>query len=266
MKITKLWQKLLTPELLLITLGVMIIHLVGAELPAAGAKTLALAESFSPPLGYRDGMGYGPRIRYNDQGQLIENTDYGIKNPDLQGGTCFGINFDQIYHAGEDWYREDGRSTAGAEVTAVANGQVLFADPEMNYPGLVVIIKHQLPSGRIVYSMYAHLDDFSLEVEVGQQVSEGQRLGTVMYRDYTGRYPEYHPSGDDSHLHFEIRNFYNARNIYPPSTGCNGLIAGRGYTYPQHPDDFPFLDSGYVDPFTFIQEGGANVSSWMGDE
>ncbi|MBE7550430.1 MAG: M23 family metallopeptidase [Anaerolineales bacterium] len=251
-------QKKFTREVILIFIGLSAI--LGLSLlllpfsPLVQAQTAPTADGFSPPLGFRDGLSYEPRITHNNEGQLIETTDYGVKNPDLQGDTCFGVSFDQIYHAGEDWYRADGSSTAGAEVTAVANGQVAFADPTMNYPGLVVIIEHTLASGPKVYSVYAHLDDSSLEVEAGQIVSRGQRLGEVMYQDYFGRYPEYHPSGDDSHLHYELRNFYNGRNIYPAHPHCGGLIPGRGYTYPEIPDDFPTPEAGYTDPASFIQE------------
>lgn len=218
--------------------------------PMAESQSPPVARLFSPPLGYRDGVEYGPRVTYDNGGTLIENTDYGIKNPDLQGNTCFGVDFSMLFHAGEDWYREDGNSTQGAEVTAVADGKVVFADP-INYPGRVVIIEHVLPSGEEVYSMYAHIEN--LTVSNGQIVSRGQRLGTVMYQPYNGRYPEYHPSGDDSHLHFEIRYFYDGSNIYDDHPACNGIIPGRGYTYPEHPDDFPSPGAGYTDPATFVQ-------------
>jgi hypothetical protein len=216
----------------------------------AEAQSPPVARLFSPPLGYRDGVEYGPRITYDNSGMLIENTNYGIRNPDLQGNTCFGVDFSMLFHAGEDWYREDGNSTQGAEVTAVADGKVVFSDP-INYPGRVVIIEHVLPSGEKVYSMYAHIEN--LAVSNGQIVSRGQRLGTVMYQPYNGRYPEYHPSGDDSHLHFEIRYFYDGSNIYDDYPACNGIIPGRGYTYPEHPDDFPTPGAGYTDPATFVK-------------
>jgi murein DD-endopeptidase MepM/ murein hydrolase activator NlpD len=244
-------------KIMLFTLSLIIPELGLSLLPFSSvvqAQTAPLADVFSPPLGFQDGVSYQPRITYNNEGQLIETTDYGVTNPDLQGDTCFGISFEQIYHAGEDWYRADGESTAGAEVTAVAAGRVVFADPNMNYPGLVVIIEHLLPSGERLYSVYGHLDDSSLEVEAGQVVSLGQRLGEVMYQDYTGRYPEYHLSGDDSHLHYEVRRFYDGRSIYAATPDCNGLIPGRGYTYPETPDNFPTLETGYTDPTTFIQE------------
>ena len=233
--------------------------------PATEAQSPPAALLFSPPLGYRDGTRYGPRITYSDGSLnlLIENTDYGILNPDLQGNTCFGRDWSQIYHAGEDWYRSDGSSTFGAEVTSVADGKVLFANP-INYPGRVVIIQHLLPSGQNVYSMYGHIGN--LAVSSGQIVTRGQRLGTVIYQPYTGRYPEYHPSGDDSHLHFEIRYFYDGSNIYTDYPACNGIIPGRGYTYPDHPDNFPAPGAGYTDPTTFLQNrAGAFLPLVMSD-
>lgn len=221
--------------------------------PMAESQSPPVARLFSPPLGYRDGVEYGPRVTYDNGGTLIENTDYGIKNPDLQGNTCFGIDFSQLFHAGEDWHREDGNSTQGAEVTAVADGKALFADPAFERPGRVVIIEHTLSSGQKVYSMYGHIGRNSLSVSAGQIVSRGERLGTVMYQPYTGRSPEYHPAGDDSHLHFEVRYFYDGSNIYDNYPACNGIIPGRGYTYPVHPDDFPSPGAGYTDPATFVK-------------
>ncbi len=76
------------------------------------------------------------------------------------------------WHTGEDWYALDG-DTAGAEVQAVAAGEVVYAGS--NYPGRVVIVRH---AGDI-YSMYGHLDP-ALEVGEGQQVTRGDVLGTVL--------------------------------------------------------------------------------------
>ena len=253
---TKLWNVGLSAFALA---GVLFILLfLPSLLSAASVETeeepLPVAEMFSPPLGYRDGLSYAPRITYVD-GKLIQNTDYGIMNPELMGTTCFDVAWHKIYHAGEDLYREDAESTEGAEVTAVADGRVVYANPFTNYPGLVVIVEHRLPSEEKIYSVYSHLDDNSLAVTAGDVVTRGQRLGTVLHMRYTGRYPEDNPSGDDdSHLHFEIRHFYDARNIYTFYPACNGSTPGRGYTYPEHPDDFPTPDVGYTDPSTFIEE------------
>jgi len=54
-------------------------------------------------------------------------------------------------------------------------------------------------------------------------------------------------------LHWEIRYFADGNNIYPNYPACNGALApGRGYTYPEHPDNFPSPTTGYADPFTFV--------------
>ncbi|MDH4136816.1 MAG: M23 family metallopeptidase [Anaerolineae bacterium] len=261
---TKLWGMGLLPASAFV--GILFLSLLLPSSPSGvSAETeedpLPVAEVFSPPLGYRDGLSYAPRITYVS-GELMQNTDYGIMNPELEGITCFGIPWQKIYHAGEDLYREDSESTEGAEVTAVADGRVVYANPFTNYPGLVVIIEHRLPSEEKIYSVYSHLDDDSLAVTAGDVVTRGQRLGTVLYMRYTGRYAEHNPSGeDDSHLHFEMRYFYDARNIYTSYPACSGSTPGRGYTYPEHPDDFPTPGAGYTDPSTFIEERAEIVRS-----
>ena len=238
-----------------LALGVVLLLLALAAAGVAQGQnenTLPRAERFSPPLGFRDGVDYAPRIAYTGD-ELIENTDYGVLNPDLVGPTCFGQPWETIYHAGEDLYRQDGESTAGAEITAVADGRVVYANPFINYPGLVVMIEHLLPAGDLIYSVYIHLDDTTIEVTDGEMVKRGQRLGTVLYQRYAGRFPEQHPGGDDSHLHFEMRYFYDATSIYETHPACNGRVPGRGYTYPTPPDDFPVVGAGYTDPSTFIE-------------
>ena len=223
-----------------------------AGLAHAAGEVPALADAFGRPLGFRDGLLYAPRLTYIG-GILIENTSYGVNNPDLLGIKCFGQHWDSLYHAGEDLYRADGSSTVGAEVTAIAAGRVVYANPYLNYPGMVVIIEHRLSAaGERIYSVYAHLDENDIEVSAGDNVTLGQRLGVVRYLDYTGRYPEFHPGGDDSHLHFELRYFFDASTVYAGFPACNGLVPGVGYTYPQPPDQFPAAGAGYIHPSAFL--------------
>lgn len=215
---------------------------------SARAQTVPLAQKFVLPLGLQDGVSYGPRIKYRNE-QLIEDTEYGVKNPDMQGGTCFGMDWGQLYHAGEDWYRKDGLSTSQAEVTAAARGIVMYIS--YDFPGAVIIIQHYLPPDgeQKIFSLYGHLDPNSVLVNVNQVVTRGQKLGTVLLQYYDGRYTDFH---DDSHLHFEIRYFYNGSNIYADYPYCNGYIPGRGYTYPQNPDIFPSTANHYTDPISYI--------------
>ena len=213
---------------------------------------------FSDPFGVMlPHTRYQPRVTRDGAGNVIEDTSYGVRNPDMVGATCFGVDWSRIFHAGEDLYAGQvgsSASTENAEVRAVADGVVKFAPSTFNYPGFVVIIEHSLRTGEKVYSVYAHLKG-PLNVKAGQQVQRGQLLGKVMYLAYSGNYPQYHPSGDDSHLHFEIRQFYSGASIYPyPYSYCNKTanIPGVGYTYPASPDQFPSSSQHYINPYVFI--------------
>jgi murein DD-endopeptidase MepM/ murein hydrolase activator NlpD len=252
---------------LVICLAVVLAGLSPAGAPSSAVLSANLAVPtgsnysdllFSDPFGVSlPHTRYQPRITRDGSDKLIEDTSYGVLNPDMTGATCFGVDWSHIYHAGEDLYAGPASSpvsTENAEVRAVADGVVKFAPTTFNYPGFVVIIEHTLRSGEKVYSVYAHLKG-PLNVAAGQQVKRGQLLGKVMYLAYNGNYPQYHPSGDDSHLHFEIRQFYSGTNIYPyPYDYCNkaGNVPGVGYTYPTGPDIFPASSQHYINPYVFI--------------
>lgn len=233
--------------------------LFGSKAQKAGASVnfqQPIVTIFSPPLGFRDGIRYAPRFTRDNSGNLIENTDYGITNPDLSHfSNCFGTNMSNLYHAGQDLYRADRQSTSGAEVTAVADGIVSDYSVSGNYPGKAIVIKHLLPGGLYVYSVYMHLENIA--ITQGQSVTRGQRLGTVIFQPYDGNFPQYHPDplNDDSHIHFEMRLFASAANIYADHPSCNlGDAPGRGYTFPQLPDTFPTPETGYRNPRTYIKE------------
>ncbi len=206
---------------------------------------------FCDPFGYVGRSKYRSRLVRDIYGNIIENTDYDVNNPDLADPTsCFGVPWNQLWHAGEDLYDSTGASTQDVWVKADADGFVLYAPLDIWYPGLVVIIEHSLPSGNpsnYVYSVYSHLQVESLQVYYGQRVTRGQLIGQVLYQEDV-------PGIDDSHLHFEIRTFLDGRNIYPPTTTCNypDNVPGVGYTYPQHPDDFPNSTQYYIHPSVFI--------------
>ncbi|MDM8526697.1 peptidoglycan DD-metalloendopeptidase family protein [Anaerolineales bacterium HSG24] len=144
------------------------------------------------------------------------------------------------YHAAEDWSNPNG--TAGEPVYAVADGVVRYAT-FANYPGDVVIVEHLLPDERIWFSMYGHLG--SHEVNQGDAVARGQRIGTIY--DWP----------DNSHLHFEIRQFFIEDEI----NGENSALS-RHRHYPPGPGYWPvgtFRDSderppdrGWVEPRAFI--------------
>ncbi len=225
----------------------------------AAPERAAAADVFGWPLRDANGVNYGVPSGIVLDRTRLEWLDYGIRNLDQWRLKCYGVDWSRMIHTGEDWYRLDflTRNTAGAPVYAVADGVVVRHNPGISYPGNVVVIRHTLPEGRPIYSMYGHVNNVS--VVVGDAVARGQQIATVLNQSYVGRTPGRHPSWD-SHLHFEMRWMMDAGNIYTPGTNaygynypnCTWLYPGRGYTYRVHPNNYPYPDNGYVDPSDFI--------------
>jgi hypothetical protein len=224
---------------------------------AATSAEPVVADVFTYPLRSGAGLNYGVPVGIVNDDTHMEWLGYGIRNLDQWGIKCYGVDWTRMLHTGEDWYRLDGANTAGAPVYAVANGIVVRQNPGISYPGNVVLIRHRLPDGRDVYSMYGHVNNVS--VVQGQIVQRGQQIATVLNQNYTGRSPSQHPKWD-SHLHFEMRFFMDGTSIYTPGTNaygynypaCTYAYPGRGYTYLIHPDDYPYPGAGYTEPTAFI--------------
>jgi murein DD-endopeptidase MepM/ murein hydrolase activator NlpD len=147
--------------------------------------------------------------------------DFPVGPPDASGyydAQPFGIND----HLGNDWNGNGGGDTdLGDPVHALATGVVTVASDHGGGWGNVVRVVHpcgEVP-GQEVESLYAHLD--TVEVQAGQRVGRGQRLGTIGTAG--GQYR--------AHLHLELR----ARP---------GLPLGGGYS-----ED----TAGYLDPSAFIR-------------
>jgi uncharacterized protein YgiM (DUF1202 family) len=114
-------------------------------------------------------------------------------------------------------------ATQGADATvhATAAGVVTEAQLDGNY-GVMVRMRHLLPSGQVVYSQYQHMQYGSLQVYAGEVVRQGQALGLVGATGFaTG-----------VHLHFEIKT---------DDTG------GPGYTFGNQAEIAPFFD-----PLAFV--------------
>lgn len=116
------------------------------------------------------------------------------------------------------------------------------------YPGGVIIIEHLLPNGEVWYSMYGHLGQIS--VSENETVSLHQPLGTL--------YEWISNVGNNSHLHFEIRDFY----LSDPVNGSSAL-SPKHSNFPPGPGYWPVggargsgqlpPDLGWVDPSAFIE-------------
>lgn len=127
---------------------------------------LPLASRFDHPLGSEHGA-----LSYNAQG------------------------FRESRHLGDDLNGIGGwDSDFGDAVYAVAEGRVLFAGRPSDGWGKMIILGHRLADGRVIQSVYAHLE--SIQIAVDDDVSRGRRIGTVG----KGGKNQYL-----AHLHFEIR-------------------------------------------------------------
>jgi murein DD-endopeptidase MepM/ murein hydrolase activator NlpD len=236
-------------------------HLASPAASGGGIAEPPIATQFSMPMLAGNGVTYGVPEGMIASGTHIEWLDYAIRNLDQWRVKCYGVDWSRMLHTGEDWYRTDylTANTAGSPVVAVADGIVERHNPGISYPGNVVLIRHRLPDGRNIFSMYGHVAN--VRVVQGQRVSRGQQIATVLNQGYTGRTPNRHPSWD-SHLHFEMRWFLDGTNIYVPGTNaygynfpsCTYAYPGRGYTYIINPNDYPFPAQGYVDASDFITQ------------
>lgn len=194
----------------------------------------SIADEFDFPVGPPNGTGYG---HYSNNGYDVQNT----RLPD-ENSECFGVNWRELWHAGEDWF-ELGNTAgmAGDPVFAVADGKVQYiSPPTYDYrPGAVIILAHRLPDNSITYSMYGHLDPNEIKVYELQEVVRGQQIGRV------------YDQGWNSHLHWEVRSFEDGSNLCPILPGSG--VPGPGYSYPDHPGTI-----GYYNPSAYVLNQGTS--------
>ena len=106
-----------------------------------------------------------------------------------------------------------------------------------------VVVRHVLPNGEKVFSLYAHLMPKSVTVKVGDVVAAAQPVGKV---GRTGR-------ASSSHLHLEIRKTPPSANEDPveggPAEEADGEDAAR-----RQPELRAFATVQTIDPMAFLSE------------
>jgi hypothetical protein len=169
----------------------------------------AVADRFDYPIGNR-----GAYTEANDGDGWYVALEFGEWSSDYSK-----------YHLGEDWNAESGGNTdCGLPVYAVANGTIVYANIDTGW-GRVLIVRHTLPDGSQVESLYGHLGSFA---KTSGDVVRGDQIGTIGDGSEGGTtYP--------CHLHLEIR-----------TAGCpNWGQAGPGYSVTAKP-------AGWVDPSDYL--------------
>ncbi len=110
------------------------------------------------------------------------------------------------YHTGDDINGIGGQnSDLGDPVYAIANGLVVYTGVPAEGWGNVVVLAHKDKNGRLLHSMYAHLEH--IVVSQGRLLGRGEKLGSVGTAG--GAYL--------AHLHLELHH-------------SDGVRLGRGYT------------------------------------
>ena len=139
---------------------------------------IPLAVRFDPPMGH-----------------LVYNAQRFWEMNDKRGG----------HHTGDDVNGIGGmNSDLGDPVYAVADGLVVFSGEPSSSWGKTLVIAHRTPDGRVLHSMYAHLD--RIDAGLGSLVGRSVQIGTV------GTGNDHYPA----HLHFEMRE-------------SDGVDIGAGY-------------------------------------
>ena len=153
------------------------------QLTAFERATIPTATRMASPMGTENGA-----LTYNAQPYWSDNKQ--------RGG----------HHTGDDLNGIGGMNTdLGDPVYAIANGLVVYRGEPSPGWGKTLILAHRVPDGKILLSMYAHLDsNFS---PYGDLIHLGESVGTVGTANLN--YP--------AHLHLEIRD-------------STGVHIGHGYT------------------------------------
>ena len=103
---------------------------------------------------------------------------------------------------------------AGGIVRAVANGVVIVAGGGSSGYGEHVVLAHRLGDGRLIYTIYAHLESRSIAVSPATIVHAGDPLGRV---GRTG-------IATSPHLHFEVRTPRRAEQRWETTPVADPLL------------------------------------------
>jgi len=160
----------------------------------------------------------------------------------------FSVNGTELYHLGDDY------EVFLTAVYPIANGYVIEADYNDSF-GNYVIVRHEMPNGDNIYSLYAHLDSIATELDA---VDPDAGIEVKVYYDQDWALGISGNTGDANgyHLHLEVaeNNLFNgpgvdyARGYDAATSPALGSISGYD------DDGRPIFEPGneVFDPSDFI--------------
>lgn len=153
-----------------------------------------LATSFQHPISSSDGLYQDNAARGDYRGWLVGQDFQDCRKDVVPKGIL------PCRHLGEDWNYLDGDKwkNSGRSVHATANGYVTKSGVKNGFAGYI-ILKHYLPGGGYVLSVYGHLQTTGLPSK-GQFFKKGQKIAVTASKYEMDKWTTFGP-----HLHFEIR-------------------------------------------------------------
>lgn len=125
-------------------------------------------------------------------GKLESESTWGGDWFDATGyATYYTASGAPAYHTGCDLNRPN-FADSGAPVYAAADGEVVFSGEVKGWQGQVIVIRHRLESGELVWTRYAHVD----RAAPPGHVQRGDMIGVIADYNKDGA------KGD--HLHFDV--------------------------------------------------------------
>ena len=203
---------------------------------------------------WKDDIVQAASVSSAEQTWVSDGFDFPLGDP--ASGTSISQHFQalppeayMLGHLGDDF-----RCPVGTPIYSISNGRIVYVADDKGTGddwGNCLIISHQLPSGEIVYSQYAHLSKIF------------KREGIITRRELIG---ESGKKGTGHHLHFEIKSFLPGTEVglglgYSGRSQPGESVVFRGVTY-YNPSEF--IRKNRVFSFQIVQSvpqnGSVNVS------
>lgn len=229
----------------------------------------SVADSFCYPVSpYRFQRNDTEKVDCNYRDQIQDPGNYYLDQQSyLQYNSS--ITSDHQYHLGSDLNGNGGASSdLGDPVFVPANGRVILVR-NISYSdswGKVIVIRHLLPTGQVINSLYGHLG--SILVSEGQNVSKGHKIGTI--GDGNGYYP------NQAHLHFEMflepkvpdgKGWGDVSQLFrgyidsPDSTNVHGSFDPIFFIKTEMAKNELGIETGLFLNYASLQPGGCNPGS-----